>query len=94
MEKIKISRKLNSILVFGVVANFIYWFLPIFNDIHYDNYLERTDDFYGLLYFPVLLFQGTSMISQTFSYFTQLGCFTATLLLFYIIFRIFKRTTI
>ena len=57
-------------IVVGLLSLF-YWFLPIVQNSLFDNYLKRTNDYGGLLYFPVMLFQGINMISPTLSYIVQ-----------------------
>jgi hypothetical protein len=64
-------------IVVGLFSLF-YWFIPIIQNALFDNYLERTNDYQGVLYFPVMLFQGINMISPTLSYIIQFIGFVLT----------------
>ena len=72
MKKVRLA-------IIGVLS-LLYWFLPVVQDFTFDNYLERTEDYGGVLYFPVMLFQGVNMISPILSYIVQFIGFVLTCL--------------
>lgn len=82
-------RKLIFILT-GLIS-FIYWIWPMVQDSIYQNYLDRTYDFGGVLYLSVMLFQGVNMISPALSYITQLLMFLITWFILYKAIIFFRR---
>jgi hypothetical protein len=57
----------------------------------YSYYLERTENFGGISHIPVMLFNGTIIISTTLSYVIQVVCFVGSWLVFYGMVKLFKR---
>jgi len=72
-------NKVVSIIT-GLIS-LIYWFIPVFQQLFYENILDRANDYGGILYFPVMVFQGFYVISHTIPYFVQFFAFAITWIL-------------